>query len=108
MLSKSIAFESGEDMNPISTEGLSACRVVYIRYRPTTPVRPLDREMDRRGRGPRLAGPMARSLPSPEIDELEPTLKPLNPKVFDVQTPEQMTKALADVKKLLISSGGQS
>jgi hypothetical protein len=32
-----------------------------------------------------------------EIDQLEPTLKPLAPRVFDVETPEEFRKALATI-----------
>jgi len=37
---------------------------------------------------------------SPQIvDQLEGTLKPLNPKVFDVDSPEQMSKVLVEIEK---------
>jgi hypothetical protein len=35
------------------------------------------------------------------VDQLEATLKPLHPKVFDVETPEDMTKALEEIRKAL-------
>jgi hypothetical protein len=38
---------------------------------------------------------------------LAATLKPLGPKVFDVQTPEQMIRVLAEIKKALQASDGQ-
>ena len=66
VLTKAVAFESGEDLEPISLEGLPACHVVYIRYRaPVQRVNPFDREMQGRGRGPRMGGPMiANRVPS--------------------------------------------
>jgi hypothetical protein len=39
---------------------------------------------------------------------LEGTLKPLKPKVFDVEKPEQVTKALAEIEKALTGSSGHS
>ena len=42
VLTPPVAFESGEDLAPISLEGLPACRVFYVRYREPVeiPVRP--------------------------------------------------------------------
>jgi hypothetical protein len=36
-----------------------------------------------------------------EVDQLEATLKPLRPKVFEVETPEQMAMAIAEIEKQL-------
>jgi hypothetical protein len=36
------------------------------------------------------------------IDQLEATLKPLNPKLFDVETAEEMTEALIEIQKAMI------
>jgi hypothetical protein len=38
-----------------------------------------------------------------QIDQLEPTLKPLGPRLFDLQTPEQLRKALASVLEEIAS-----
>ena len=84
VLTNPIAFESGEDLSPISLESLPPCRVIYIRYE-APPTRP-----QIRGRG-------RRSMHGP-IDQLEATLKPLHPKVFDVQTPAEITKALDQIR----------
>ena len=111
VLTKPVAFDSGEDLEPVSLEALPACRVFYIRYRaPAEPVPPFERQMaGRRGRGPRVGGPMTGNRPLPDVvDQLEPTLKPLRPKVFEVETPQQMTKALAEIQKSLLASDGQS
>jgi hypothetical protein len=115
VLSKPIVFESGEDLQPISLESLPACHAVYVRYGPPAPfVRPFDHEMSGRGLG-RMNGPMPDDMgglmpriSAQVIDQLEPTLKPLNPKVFDVETPEQMTKALAEVEQLLLGGAPPS
>jgi hypothetical protein len=104
VLTKPVAFEPGEDLEPVSLESLPACRVVYIRYRaPMQRVPPFGEQMGGRGRGSRMGGPMNRNRPPQDvIDQLEATLKPLGPKVFDVETPEQMSKALAEIEKALL------
>jgi hypothetical protein len=105
VLTNPVAFESGEDLTPISLAASpAACRVIYIRYHARSEsYRPIGPQMAGRGRGsgmgPRMGGTMARNRTMHEpIDQLEPTLKPLSPKVFDVETPEEMTKALADIE----------
>jgi hypothetical protein len=47
-------------------------------------------------------------LPQDVIDQLEATLKPLAPRVFDVETPEQMAKALVEIEKSRPASDGQT
>jgi hypothetical protein len=109
VLTQPVGFESGEDLEPISLEALPSCRVIYIRYHaPFERVNPFDQSMRGRGRGGRMGGPMnggtmQRNRPQEVIDQLEGTLKPLSPKVFDVETPEQMTKALAEALKALMA-----
>jgi hypothetical protein len=109
VLTTPVSFESSEDLEPISLEGLPACRVFYIRYRgPMRSVAPYGQQMGGR-RGSRIGGPMIHDrLSQYVVDQLESTLKPLGPKVFDIQTPEQMTTALADIEKALLTSEGQS
>ena len=99
VLTTPVAFDSGEDLQPISLEALPASRVVYIRYRPPIErLRPYDPRMS--GRRGRMGGGGMR-IPLPDLDQLESTLKPLKPKVFDVESPEQMTKALAETARAL-------
>jgi hypothetical protein len=102
VLTPPVGFESGEDLDPISLEALPACRVIYVRYHaPVERVRPVDPMLGGHGRGPRMAAPIYGSgTRSPQIvDQLEGTLKPLNPKVFDVDSPEQMSKVLVEIEK---------
>jgi len=103
VLTKPVAFDSGEDLEPISLESLPSCTVIYIRYRPPLPiVSPFDRQMRRRG--PRMGRPLPVNRPAPDaFDQLEATLKPLRPKVFDVERPEQMMRALAEIQKALLA-----
>jgi hypothetical protein len=100
ILSSPMEFESGEDLQPIRVGPTPDCRVFYIRYqartvRPSAPVQP------NRGRRSRSGYPGSslpvRPIPTAQIDQLEPTLKPLAPRLFDVETPEQFRKALATV-----------
>lgn len=109
VLTSPVAFESGEDLEPVSLEALPACHVFYIRYTPAQQVRPMERQMAGRGRGRMGGGPMGRTArPLPIVDQLEGTLKPLKPKVFDVEKPEQVTKALAEIEKALAGSEAHS
>jgi len=94
VLSSPVEFESGEDLQPIHLAPDSDCRVFYIRYHPhivppAVPVPPTAR--GRRSR-PGFPSPALREI---QVDQLEPTLKPLAPQLFDVETPEQFRKALA-------------
>lgn len=100
VLTNPVAFENGEDLEPISTEALPACSVFYIRYHEPAPAVPqFDPEMGR-GRS-RRGGPMRNRPPQEVVDQLEATLKPLRPKVFDVAMPEEVTKALEEIERLL-------
>ncbi len=106
VLSAPVAFESGEDLDPISVEALPDCRVIYLRYRAPQELHPFGPEM-RRGRSPRMGGPMTQPptarLNNNVVDQLAGTLKPLSPKVLDVETPEQIMKAMSEIEKALLS-----
>jgi hypothetical protein len=97
ILSSSVRFEQGIDLEPIHAEGSPDCRVYYVRYHPP-PVRyvaqPQQPMMARRA--PLARGPMMQLGPA-AIDQLEPTLKPLRHRLYDVQSPEEMRKAVADL-----------
>jgi hypothetical protein len=103
VLTTSVQFESGEDLTPISLGGLPGCQVIYIRFHGMPDVRhPTGPQLGSRGRGSRIGYPMNVNRPGRSVfDELAGTLKPLSPKVFDVQTPEEMTKALAEIRRLM-------
>lgn len=100
VLTNPVAFESGEDLEPISTEALPACSVFYIRYHEPAPTVPqFDPGM---GRGRSRRGGPIRNRPAQEVvDQLEATLKPLRPKVFDVARPEEVTKVLDEIERSL-------
>jgi len=104
ILSTPIAFAPGEDLSPILLESLPPCRVFYIRYEaaPERPLNPYARQLGGRGRGMRMGGPGGlQPMRTRVIDQLAATLKPLNPKIVDVETPEDMTKALSEIQKAL-------
>ena len=103
VLTKPVAFDSGEDLDPISLEALPACRVFYIRYHIAPQFVRVGPQMGMRGRRSRMGNDPMMGGRNPEdvFDQLEPTLKPLNPKVMDVETPAQVTKALAEIAKAL-------
>jgi hypothetical protein len=103
VLTPPVAFESGEDLNPISLEALPACRVIYVRYHAVVErARPVDPMFgSRHGGHMGAAPPIYGNRPPQVVDQLEATVKPLNPKVFDVDTPEQMTKVFVEMQKML-------
>jgi hypothetical protein len=101
VLSTAVAFEQGEDLEAISLEALPPTRVFYIRYRAPESRPVFNPQMG--GRGRRMGGPMVRTQPYSRdvIDQLEATLKPLHPKLIEVETPEQITKALREIRNAL-------
>jgi hypothetical protein len=99
VLSGPMDFASGEDLRPIEFAQRPPGRVFYIRYH-SVPIRPPTalpppRPNRRRGFPPPQSGMVVQEPP----DALEPLLKPLQPRVFDVYNPEQFRKALANLMK---------
>ncbi len=95
VLSSPVTFERGEDLEPIRLTSTPDCRVFYLRCRPQAVLAPV-MEQPTRGRRPGFGLPI-RLGPEPQFDQLEPTLKPLAPRLFDIETPEQFRKALATI-----------
>jgi hypothetical protein len=101
ILSATTAFDSGEDLRPIeATPG--SCPVFYIRYQAPIfrQVSPLNERGFGLGRN-RGFGPPDRPYPSVHAiaaDQLEKTLKPVSPELFDVTTPEDIRKALGAIR----------
>jgi hypothetical protein len=96
VLSSPVEFEPGQEMRPIALDGPSNARIYYIRYQPFPPIY--------FGRGaPRTRIQLPDGSPAPRggfaatLDQLEPLLKPLEPRLFEVATPEQFRKALAAI-----------
>jgi hypothetical protein len=82
ILSALVFFEPGVEMRPIGIAPRPDVKVIYIRYQPR---QPSSFNSDGRPRRNYILGP----------DELEPLLRPLEPRLFDVATPEQFRKSLA-------------
>ncbi len=100
VLSGATSFEPGEDLRPIEASP-DHCPVFYIRYQ--VPVVREVQHYESRGFGrmgnPRGMDPRRNRMERvPESDQLEKTLKPVTPHVFDVDSPEQMRKAIASLR----------
>ena len=97
VLSASFQFQNAQQVHPITfdTSGSDrAPRVFYIRYQPAA--RLYFGPPDRPGHPP-LGPTVAGRGNVPGLDQLEPLLKPLEPRLFDVATPDQFRKALAGI-----------
>lgn len=95
VLSSLVEFEPGQDMRPIELNGTPNVRLFYIRYQPWPPI-----TFGRAGGRSMLRMPDGNPPPRTEpyaIDQLAPLLKPLDPRLFEVGTPEQFRKALAAI-----------
>jgi hypothetical protein len=97
VLSGPTTFNSGEDMHPIEAVGDSNTKVYYLRYhvppeRLTLP--PVFDTPGLRGRRGGLAAPQSPATAAEPFDSLAPLLKPLQPRLFDIYSPEQFRKVL--------------
>jgi len=91
VLSSPVGFEPGQELHPMEAIPHAGLKTYYIRYQPLLPLTAAELgRMDSRRRMPqRDYGPL--------VDQLEPLLKPIEPKLFDVETPEQFRKVLAGI-----------
>jgi Cu/Ag efflux protein CusF len=96
ILSSSVRFEVGMDLEPLHAQGTPDCRVYYFRYHPP-PVRYVVQQRAMVRRGPSLSSGQTTVLGPHAVDQLEATLKQLKHRLYDVQNPEEMRKALADL-----------
>jgi len=94
VLSSAVQFASGQEVRPIALDGPTDAKVFYIRYRPAPQIVMGPGVAGRRGRMPN-AGFSTRGYTG--FDQLEPLLKPLDPRLFEISTPEQFRKALATI-----------
>jgi hypothetical protein len=95
VLSGPTTFNSGEDMHPVEAAVKTNAKVYYIRYhlppeRVALPVM-LDPTTVR---GRRNAPPMVPPAAVEPFDSLGSLLKPVQPRVFEVYTPEQFRKTI--------------
>jgi hypothetical protein len=106
VLSGPMSFRSSEDLRPIDLGKGANYRVYYVRCHPFQ-IRPIPIGFDapdfRRG----IPGP----IPLPprgartQIDSLERTLKPVESKLFDIDSPDQFRKALATMLTEMARTG---
>jgi hypothetical protein len=105
VLSGPMSFKDKVELQPITTAGNPNCKVYYIRYgwglvqpevlvavRPPEVARPAG---TRRGLPPATLPVIRMPRPNPQEDYLEATLRPLKPRLFDVQSPLGFRRALA-------------
>lgn len=99
ILSGPIAFAQSDDRRPIELEDKVQPRVFYLRFHPLPVRRNIDerfgRENSRRG-VMRDQSPMGLLTQEPP-DSLTTLLKPLLPHVYEIYSPEQFRKALAEI-----------
>jgi hypothetical protein len=87
ILSASVSFERGVEMHPIGISAPPDVTVFYVRFQqPQSPARLPD--------NPDLIPPPRPLLPE---DQLEPLLRPLAPRLFDVTTPQEFRRSLASI-----------
>ena len=99
ILSGPMAFARGADMRPIELKEKHEGKVFYIRYHPPPMRMAVASSQAYLGRRRGISqSPNALIVQEP-LDELEPLLKPLQPRVFDVYDAIQFRKALAELMK---------
>ncbi len=98
ILSGPIAFAGSDDRRPLELEDKPLGRVFYIRYHPSPARRNIEEFPERRRRGGLSQSPSALLAQEPP-DSLANLLKALQPHIYDVYTPDQFRRALAEVMK---------
>jgi hypothetical protein len=99
VLSPPMAFDSGEDRHPIEAAAASGGKLFYFRFHAVAPAT-LQQPYAETFRGGRRNAPLpatTRPLIQEPLDALENLVKPLQPRLFDIYTPEQFRKALSAV-----------
>jgi hypothetical protein len=96
VLSSPVAFESGEDLRPIQIKAAPDCRIFYFRFHTGRP-RFVYAPPTSSGRHRRPDATIAMGGGPEPPDQLAGTLKPLAPRLFDVERPEDFRKALASM-----------
>ncbi len=98
VLSGPTAFNSGEDTHPIEPGGDPNTKVYYLRYHMPPEKLTLPAVLDApgsRGRRGFPGGVASPAMPAESFDSLAPLLKPLQPRLFDIYSPEQFRKVLS-------------
>jgi hypothetical protein len=100
VLSGPMAFDSGQDLHPIEFAGRPDTEVFYIRYHslPERPaINPFLQEQTRGRRSPMSQPRRSQAVMTEPVDSLAHTLKPLQPRLFDVYTPAEFRKVLGNL-----------
>lgn len=98
VLSSPTGFEAGQDLRPVEAVARrDGSKLFYFRYQPAVPVGFAGggRAGARRGADGVLLPP--RSSNGPLSDDLAPLLKPLDPRLYDVTSPMEFRRALANM-----------
>ena len=89
VLTSSVTFKPGVELNPIAASAPPGLKVFYLRFQPQI--------MNPR-HGPDFGAlPPAAMIAPPEVDQLAPLLRNLNPQLYTFNTALQFRKALARV-----------
>jgi hypothetical protein len=102
VLSGPIAFAQSDDRRPIELEGRAPGKVFYLRFHPVPVVgRNTGEKLGRvdHRRGGSVEQSPTNLLAQEPPDSLTSLLKPLLPHIYDVYSPEQFRKALADIMR---------
>jgi hypothetical protein len=99
VLTAPMTLDSGEHPHPIELDGKPNGKVYYVRYHlplERMPIAPVYEPMSRMGRrnNPSILQPQS---PAEAFDSLAPLLKPLQPRLFEVYSPEQFRKTLSSI-----------
>jgi hypothetical protein len=99
ILSGPMDFSRGVDMRPIELKEKTEGKVFYIRYHPPPMRMTVAQSQAYQGRHRGLNGGQPVFAVQEPVDALEPLLKPLQPRVFDVYDAVQVRKALSELMK---------
>jgi hypothetical protein len=97
VLSGPVTFTTHQEIQPIEGSPGPHARVYYLRFKPS-PLNGFAGSLS----APVRRGPGGVPFPAPPVvanDELERTLKPLQPRLFDIYSPVDFRKALAAILK---------
>lgn len=100
VLSGPTTFNSGEDMHPIEPSRDPNTKVYYLRFHVPPERLTLPQMYDTpgtRGRRGFPGGVGSPATPTEPFDSLEPLMKPLQPRLFDIYSPEQFRKVLGSL-----------
>ncbi|HEX4133702.1 MAG TPA: hypothetical protein VHY84_03695 [Bryobacteraceae bacterium] len=95
VLSSMVQFEPGQELRPIPLTDSTDVKLFYVRFESRSQFVPGPAAIGRRGRPGNGRWPS--SAPYPGIDQLEPLLKPLEPRLFQIGTQDEFRKALATI-----------